>query len=264
MSTLYSTSGTSQGQSPALWDCLCYLNNDIQLAADARYGKVYTVKAGVGSHNPWYDPGAGIASAELSKGRANDLGKWDWFAGGFKISSGLSAPDWAVLYQFGYPTLSSPPLALDLKKSNGTLYYNLYRNAGLLTNNGAGFYKGEVFEEPLLLPVPYGKWVDFILGVKWASDATGEIRVYARVEGQAGYSLLLSRSNTPTWQYGTTPYGSVKADGTTSSGGQATVIDHGGLYFGYWDTRSSFATESLLQTGITRSSDYATAAATLP
>jgi hypothetical protein len=264
MSQLYSTSSTSQGQSPAMWDCLCFLNNDMQLASNSRYGKVYTVKAGVGSTNPWYNIGAGKASAEVSKRRANDLGKWDWFAGAYKIDSGLSAPDWIVLMQFGYPTLSSPPLALGVHLVNGVPTFVVDRNAGLLANNGYGFYAGTVLEQKPLLPIPYGKWVDFVIGVKWATDKTGEIRAYARVEGQTDYTLRLSESATPTWQYGTTPYGTVHADGTDSAGNQVTVIDHGGLYYGYWDARTTFQTEYVVESGITRASDYATAAATLP
>lgn len=253
-----------QGQTPTLWDYLSFLNNDIQVVPDSRYGKVYSIRAGVGSHNPSYDPGPGVAASELSRRRANDLGEWDWFAGGFKINSGLTDPSWVMLYQFGYPTLSSPPLGLELVKRRGTLYYGILRNAGLLTRKSSGFYGGTVFENKPLLLVPYRKWVDFIIGVKWATDSTGELRVYGRVEGKRSYKLLWSVAHTPTWQYGTTPSGSVNADGTGSSGGQVTVIDHGGLYFGYWDHRTSFPTEYVLETGMTRSSSYAAAVSTLP
>ena len=253
-----------QGQSPKLWDGLSFLNNDIQVVPDNRYGRVYSIRAGVGSHNPYYDPGPGLAASELSRRRANDLGKWDWFAGGFKIDSGLTGPGWVMLYQFGYPTLSSPPLGLELVKRNGSLYYGVLRNAGLLTRSSSGFYGGTVVENKALLPVPYHKWVDFIIGVRWATDNTGELSVYGRIEGKRGYRLLWNVAHTPTWQYGTTPYGSVNANGTNSSGQQVTVIDHGGLYFGYWDHRTSFPTEYILETGMTRSSTYAAAASTLP
>jgi len=253
-----------QGQSPKLWDGLNFLNNDIQVIPDSRYGHVYSIRAGVGSHNPYYDPGPGVAASELSRGRENDNGKWDWFAGGFRINSGLTGPGWVMLYQFGYPTLSSPPLALQLVKRHGRLNYGLLQNAGQLTKNSSGFYRGTVLANTPLVPVSYGKWVDFIIGVKWATGSTGELRVYARVEGKTGYKLMLNRSRIPTWQYGTTPYGSVNADGTNSSGQQARVIDHGGLYFGYWDSRTSFPTESILETGMTRSSTYRAAASTLP
>ena len=253
-----------QSQSPKLWDGLNFLNNDIQVVPDSRYGHVYSIRAGVGSHNPYYDPGPGVAASELSRGRDNDLGKWDWFAGGFKINSGLTGPGWVMLYQFGYPTLSSPPLALQLVKRHGRLNYGLLQNAGELTKNSSGFYRGTVLANTPLTPVPYGKWVDFVIGVKWETGSTGDLRVYARVEGQRGYKLLFKRSKLPTWQYGTTPYGSVGANGTNSSGQQVRVIDHGGLYFGYWDQRKSFPTESIFETGMTRSSSYGAAVSTLP
>jgi hypothetical protein len=265
MTTLYSTSSTSQGQSPVLWDCLCFLNNDIQLASDGRYGKVYAVKAGPGSRNPW-NTGfpAGYASAEITKGRPNDLGKWDWYAQAYRISGGFTGPGFVTVSQFGYPTLSSPPLGLYLGNSNGVLNFQLFRNAGLLTNNGSGWYGGTVVEQPSFLPVPLGKWVELILGVRWATDNTGEIRVYTRTEGEADFTLRLSRSGQPTWQYGTTSYGTVNADGSNASGQQVRVLDKQGLYFGYPDGRTSFPTESLQETGLVRASDYATARATLP
>ena len=253
-----------QGQSPKLWDGLNFLNNDIQVVPDSRYGHVYSIRAGVGSHNPYYDPGAGVAASEVSRGRANDLGKWDWFAGGFRINSGLTGPGWVMLYQFGYPTLSSPPLAIELLKHHGALTYGILQNAGQLTSNGSGFYRGTVLANTPLVPVSYGKWVDFIIGVNWATGNTGELRVYVRVAGKGGYKLMLKRSRLPTWQYGTTPYGTVNANGTNSSGAQVNVIDHGGLYFGYWDHRTTFPTESILETGMTRSSTYRAAASTLP
>jgi hypothetical protein len=253
-----------QGQSPKLWDGLNFLNNDIQVVSDSRYGHVYSIRAGVGSHNPWYDPGPGIAASELSRGRANDLGKWDWFAGGFRIDSGLTGPGWVMLYQFGYPTLASPPLGLQLVKRRGALWYGIFRNAGQLAKSSSGLYRGSVYDNTALVPVSYGRWVDFIIGVRWATGSTGDLRVYARVQGTRGYKLMLSRSGTPTWQYGTTPSGSVNADGTNSSGQQVRVLDHGGLYFGYWDQRTSFPTESILETGMTRSSSYSAAASTLP
>jgi hypothetical protein len=264
MTTLYSTSSTNYGQSPTVWDCLCFLNNDIALASDARYGKVYATRAGVGSHSAWYTPGPGIAAAEISKRRPNDLGKWDWFAQGYKVSGGFSSQiGFIVLTQFGYPTLSSPPLGIYMGYTNGVLNFQLFRNAGLLTNR-CGWYCGQVLEQPSFLPVPLGKWVDIIVGVKWANDSTGEIRVYTRTEGQSDFTLRLTRSGTPTWQYGTTSYGTVNANGTNTSGQQVGVLDKQGLYFGYWDSRSSFPTESLQESGLVRASDYATARATLP
>ena len=253
-----------QGQTPKLWDGLGFLNNDIQVIPDSRYGHVYSIRAGVGSHNPYYDPGPGVAASELTRARPNDLGKWDWFSGGFRINGGLTGPGWTMLYQLGYPSLGSPPLALDLVKRSGRLYYGLFRNAGLLTKRANGFYQGSSFEDKALVPVPYGKWVDFIIGVKWATGNTGDLRVYARVEGKRGYALLVKRSRTPTWQYGTTPAGSINADGVKSSGEPARVLDKGGLYFGYWDGRTTFPTESILETGMTRSSTYHAAASTLP
>src|SRR4029077_14068154 len=60
-----------QGQTPKLWDGLGFLNNDTQVIPDSRYGHVYSIRAGVGSHNPYYDPGPGVAASELTRARPN-------------------------------------------------------------------------------------------------------------------------------------------------------------------------------------------------
>jgi polysaccharide lyase-like protein len=254
-----------QGQAPKVWDGLLFVNNDIQVVSDSRYGHVYSIRAGVGSRDPWWDPGPGVAQSELTRLRTNDLGKWDWFSAGFRIDSGLTGPGWIMLSQLGYPSLGSPPLALDLVKRSGRLYYGLFRNAGLLTQRaGTSFYQGSSFEDKALVPVPYGTWVDFIIGVKWATGNTGELRVYARVQGKRGFKLLVNKSRIPTWQYGTTPAGTINAAGLGRTGAPVRVLDKAGLYFGYWDSRATFPTESLLETGLTRSSTYRAAVSTLP
>jgi hypothetical protein len=268
MSSLYSTTAANQGQSPAnFWDCLCYLNNNIQLAPDARYGKLYAVRVGAGSTNPWYNVGPLAASAEITKLRPNRLGMWDWYANAVRVEPGFTAPDWATVQQLNYPSLSSPPASLDLHKVNGVLSWTFYRNAGLLTANSGGFYKGTAFEEPALMPVEQGKWTEFIIGIKWATDSSGEVRVYTRVpaNGETGFTLRLSRSNTPTWQYGSTPSGNVRADGTdVSTGTQHRTLDKEGLYFGYYSTPSSFPTNSVSESGMVVASDMATAQSSLP
>jgi len=261
MTTLVSTGTTNQQQSPALWDCLCFTNNDITLASNSRYTQVYSIHAEPGSKNP-YNSGAPAydASAEVSKIRPNDLGQWDWFGGAWNIPSGLTAPDFVTLQQFGYPTLSSPPLAIDVGKPGGVLSYTLYRNAGKLTQVTSDWSQGTVFEEPTIAPVTYGKWMEIIVGVKWATDNTGEIRVYTRAEGETAWTLRISESNTPTEQYGTTNYGTCAADFSNCP----NVTDHGGLYFGFSDGRTTFAQESLLSRGLTRSTDLASAELTFP
>ena len=52
---------------------------------------------------------------------------------------------------------------------------------------------------------------------------------------------------------------------TDSNGNPINIIDHGGLYFGYWNgLPSNFPTNYAWQTGLTRSGDLATAQSTFP
>jgi len=255
------------GQSPYVWDCLCFLNNDMQLAADARYGKVYATQAGPGSRNPWNGAApASYASAQTSTRRLSyDLGKTFWYADAFKIDSTWTQPDFTSLVTFGYPTLSSGPIEIQVYPTNGVLSYALLMNSGLLTKNASGFYAGSVLSLTQIAPINFGKWVEMIIGIKWATDNTGAIDAYYRVEGQTSWTHSISKTGLPTEQYGTTSYGTVRADGTSSDGSQHSVLDKQGLYFGYYDsTKTSFPTDRLAQSGLTRSSDFETARATLP
>jgi hypothetical protein len=254
-----------QAQTPTTWSCLCFLNNDVSVTSDARYGKAYAIRVEPGSRNPWNTAfPAGYASALLSRGRSNDLGKWDWFANAYKVSSGWTQPKFATLTEFEYATLTSPPLAIDISTVKGAPAFTMYRNAGKVTDTGSGWYRGAAYEAGAkIVAIPFGKWVEIVVGVKWANDNTGKIRIYYRVEGHTRFTLAITRSNTPTWQYGTTSYTTVNADGTNTSGEQVNVLDQSGLYTGYFDGRTSFPANTVYQTGLTRSSNYAAAVATL-
>src|ERR1051325_12141339 len=111
-----------------------------------------------------------------------------------------------VIYQFGYPTLSSPPIALQVQSANGAPAFALGQNSGLLTNkNNNNNYIGSVTAVTPFLAVPFDTWVDIVVGVKWATDDTGEIRVYHRVRGKSStWTLAITMSSLPTEQYGTT------------------------------------------------------------
>jgi hypothetical protein len=254
-----------QAQTPTTWSCLCFLNNDVSVTSDRRYGKAYSIHVEPGSKNPWNTTfPAGYGSALVSKGRSNNLGKWDWFANAYKVPPGWTQPKFATLTEFEYATLTSPPLAIDISTVKGRPTFAMYRNAGKVTDTGSGWYRGAAYEAAApIVAIPFGKWVDIIVGVKWANNNTGEIRIYYRVEGHTRFTLAITRSNTPTWQYGTTSYTTVNADGTNTSGEQVNVLDQSGLYTGYFDGRTSFPANSVYQAGLTRSSDYAGAAATL-
>jgi hypothetical protein len=264
--TLYSTSTTNQGQLPHVWDGLLFMNNDVQIARDDRFGQVYVIHAEPGSHGPWntgLPPNA--AAAQLSARRASyGLGNTYWYAIAFKLDSSWIQPDWVTLMTLGYPTLSAGPIDIDVYRANGVLSYTLQMNSGLLTRDSTGFYRGRVSSRIPIAPVVFGKWVEMILRVRWETDDTGSVDVYERLKGQSSWRHAVSRRGLPTAQYGSTPYGTVSADGTNPDGSRHTVLDKIGLYFGFWSSATtSFPPRSVSETGLTRSSDFASAAATL-
>lgn len=267
MRTLFSTSTTNQGQLPHVWDCLCFLNNDIQLAADSHFGRVYVTRAAPGSRNPWNTSApANDASAQLSSVRKSyGLGNTYWYAIAFKLDSSWNQPSWATLVTLGYATLSSGPIDIDVYPVNGALSYILYMNSGQLTQNSGGFYKGSVFGHTRIAPVSFGKWVEIVLGVKWATNNTGSVNAYYRLEGQHTWKHPISKGQLATAQYGATPYGTVRPDGTNADGSHHTVLDKQGLYIGYYNSSTtSFPSRSVYESGLTRSSTFAAAAGTLP
>jgi hypothetical protein len=95
-----------------------------------------------------------------------------------------------------------------------------------------------------------------VIGILWKTDATGEIQVYTRVkdDGQKQFSLRLARHKTPTWQYGSTPSGNVRSNGTNvSDNTQHRTLDKEGLYFGYF-AGGAFPTNRVSENGMIRGS----------
>jgi hypothetical protein len=194
----------------------------------------------------------------MSIRRTNDLGKWDWYAIAVKVPSwsDLSQLRFAALLSMGYQTSSSDQVGLGMKNNNGTLYWQLNQNSGLASKTSTGFYAGTVHYVQPLMPVVYNQWQEFVVGVKWATDNTGAVQVYSRPAG-GSWAKIFERLNEPTYLYGTTAYGTFAQDGSN----WATVIDKIGLYYGVYDT--SKPTETVYESGLTRSSDLSTAKSSL-
>lgn len=242
---------------------LAFLNDDIKLVADTRYGQIYDITVGLNSHNPYYTPSDG-RSAELSTIRPLALGSWDWYANAYKIKSPFSQPDWCVVDQFGYPSLWSPPLAIHADGSN----FVLAQYAGRLTLQANGSYRGTLVQNTVIVANPLDTWVEIITGVKWSTSQDGEIHVYYRIpSGDNVWHNPLNFSGIDTEQWGTTPSGSYPQNYLDGAGNPLNVTDHGGLYFGFWNAPplpSPFPTNRAQRMGPTRSSDLDTAKSTLP
>ena len=231
MSKLYSVGVNDQGQSPSLWTCLCFNNNSMSLVADSRYGKAYKVAVGPGDRNPWNTAApASNAAGQVSRRRDNDLGKWDWYAVSVKVDSWVDLTTaWADIISVGYQTSSGDQVRLGLKNNNGSLYFEVSQNSGY-ANNASGYATGSVHYTQPILPVTFGSWREFVVGIKWATDNTGAVQVYSRTAG-GSWSKAFERLNEPTYLYGTTSYGTFAQDGSN----WPTVIDKLGLYYGCTD-----------------------------
>jgi hypothetical protein len=247
-----------QTQSPSIWTCLCFENNDISLAADGTYGKAYKATVPLGDHNPWNKSAPSTnGAAQMSVRRNNNLGKWDYYAMAVKVpswSGDLSSIMFATILAVGYQTSQGDQVGLGLIDDNGKLAFQIHQNSGY--ENYPSTTKPALSYKAALMPVVYGQWQEFVLAVKWATDNTGAVQVYSRVPGGT-WSKVFERLNEPTYIYGTTSYGTFAADGSN----WPTVTDKIGLYYG---ESGISPTQTVYESGLTRSSDLATAQSTLP
>jgi hypothetical protein len=198
-------------QSPYVWGGLGYINCDISLVNDSRYGKVYRYHINEASKAPYYDPGANKGADELGRvayAHAGDsFGKWDWYALAIKLDPSWVQPTWNTLFEPNFPRYTSPPESINTayrNNSNGsvcwtystigscTLYWDLFRYNGAVGSL--------VRQDRWLMPVEKGKWVEFVLGVKWATNTTGAYKIYTRTEGESGFTLRDQQTNVNTYQ----------------------------------------------------------------
>jgi hypothetical protein len=258
MTMIRSLSSTQQSQAPSVWSCLCFGDDDISLVPDSRFGKVYSITAGPGSHNPWASLGPGVAAAEVSVRRPVRLGRWDWYANSFKALPGWTLTDWGTVEQMNYPTLTSPPLEIDYDKYG----VGIDRSIGEVATVGG---KAQFRDVRRFFPVSevIGKWLDFVVGVRWATDTTGAIRVYTRCIAcrETHWVLRYSRSHIVTMQWGG---GILTAAGRNPNGsGEITTLDKQGLYYGFFDGHvpSVLPTNHILEMGFVRTTSEAAAKA---
>jgi chitodextrinase len=103
-------------------------------------------------------------------------------------SSGNGA--WGIFLQLHGPNGSNPAWAL-----SATDKIRLNTRLGNMTSNGV------VVRDLSNGNLNIGKWIDFIVTVKYAKDNTGYITIQRRDEGQSSFTQVFSLTNTPTVQY---------------------------------------------------------------
>lgn len=263
MNTLWRTDTTNGAQDPAIWSCLCFENNDLSLTADARYGKAYKAAVPVGDHNPWNTGAlANAAAGEMSIVRPNELGKWDYFSLAVKVPSFTDLSELQGVWHLaslGYETIQGDQVALGMHDQNGALVYDIQQNAGLLTKLSNGWYQGSTAYTATILPVTYGAWEEFVVAVKWATDNTGAVQVYARDPAQtSAWTQIFSKTSIATYAYGTTTYKTCSADMHDC----LKVQDKLGLYYAM--NGGVTPTETVYESGLERFADLASAEASFP
>ncbi len=152
-----------------------------------------------------------------------------------RLEPNFQFPEWSLLFQLHGPDyLDAYPLVAIGVDADG---YNLDHFGGD-TTTAPRIHRA-------LGPVTPGQWVDFILKVTFAKDATGEITVWRRNEGETTFTQMTTLTNIPTLQYrGTDPVG--------------------GHYWkmGYYRSKQSF-TNVLWNDGVTRADTFEEAVAAL-
>jgi len=209
-----------QTQDPNIWDCLCYVNGNVKLVPDARYGKAYLYSTDDAAWNGFaYDPGPNVGTSDLGVRRPQGLRSWDWYTLAVKIPSSWVQPTWALVFEPNFPAWTSPPEGLDVspRMRNGRYcwtysracrsWFDLVRNVGVVGST--------THEHHWLRRVEFGKWTEFVIGIRWETDGTGAYRVYSRqpADRKSRFTLNASASATVTYQTnGTNPAPAVTAD----------------------------------------------------
>jgi hypothetical protein len=195
-----------QEQQPAVWDCLCYVNGNVKLVPDSRFGKAYRYSTDDSSWNgAGYDPGPNSGTSDLGERRPQGLGHWDWYALAVKAPRSWRQPTWALVFEVNFPAWTSPPEGLEIspRQSNGRYcwtysarcrsWFDLVRNVGEVGST--------THEHHWLRQVEFGKWTEFVIGINWQTSNDGAYQVYTRVPAhERAFRLAASAQGVVTYQ----------------------------------------------------------------
>jgi len=247
--------GSNAFQDPWIWGVdesdissgVYFMTDSGSVVADPTYGKVLRCNIGPGDTNPYFNQPT-KPNGELTIERPITMGQEDWYSEAIKIVSPytLLSGGFNVIAQYGYPSLASPPLSISFD-GNG---FGIDRHVGVL--QAAGDLTGATIEKPRFYTLAsiYDKWVELVIGVKWAMDNTGFVQVYGRVKanGDTVFVSKFQHLNTVTFQQ-------IQGQSIKTS-----VNDKIGLYFG---TSSSPPTNTVLHRGFQRFNNQASAIASM-
>jgi Polysaccharide lyase len=149
-------------------NCQSYTNGEYSAETVAIDGRPHVARFEVRDGDiPEFGGGERAEIGELNAANVVE-GDERWYGMDIKFPSDFTTPQsWFVLWQY-HPQVdgSSPSVALEVSSSNGHL---------LLTNSNEAPY----FQEVDLGALTLGKWVRYVVHVKWStSNATGYVQVY--------------------------------------------------------------------------------------
>lgn len=258
-------------QEPKVWDgCACFIRDDISLVPDQRFGKAYKIAVRTGDTNQWHGAKGGTVngSGQMTQHRTVALETWDWFAIAVRIDAwNLSPSDirFCDILSLGYQTSSNDQIAFTLAAGpDGKLWYAVDVNGGY-ANGVQGNAPGttSIRHDPVS-PVAFGKWEEFVVGVKWSTHKTGALEVHRRQPGISPWSRLYNKTNIDTELYGPIydSAGNLIKNFAQDASNWTGVIDKMGLYFGH--ASQTVTTETIYASGLVTCSDLATAQAQFP
>lgn len=116
-----------------------------------------------------------------------------------KLESGWRQPEfnvygqrWGLFFQVHGPNTYTAPPAVSLHAEDK---FGLFILGGDMAKKRGGY---QYVKNPTLVT---GKWVDFILGVKWSVGTDGWVMLYRRDEGESKWDLVSDVKSVPTLQY---------------------------------------------------------------
>lgn len=187
--------GDSSQWSGNQWNQSFPLGDQFQIVTDpvrqGRYAAKFIVRPG-----DRFASTTGERSEVLWPGSDESDGQEYWYSWSTLFPSGWSEPrNWGIFLQW-HPDYGTTPPAVQFNAREDSAVVSV--NAGPLSDVCCG---GAVrLRWTVLQTLNKGLWNDFIAHIKWASDNSGAITVWHRVEGQDTYTKVLDVSGFPTLQ----------------------------------------------------------------
>jgi hypothetical protein len=124
----------------------------------------------------------------------NESSGTQYFALSVRMDDGWRGSDWGTILQLHGPAVLGVHPSFHLQAGD---HFSVFLHAGDL--NGTHIdYTEYTFSNGVLNP---GKWVDFIIKLKFSKDYDGSVDVWRRDEGETDFTSVLSLANVPTLQY---------------------------------------------------------------